>query len=117
VVNPDETVILIGERGSTQCLMGFHPQPGNYTIYVPPGVSLDRGDKWDFLCPVCRANLRSKEHDNLCSLVCWQGQRRRLVLFSRVVGEQATYTVEDRTAEKHGENADQYDDTLKRLKN
>jgi hypothetical protein len=118
VVNPDETVILLGERGSIQCLLGFHPQPGNYTIYVAPGIDMSRGDLWDFLCPICRANLRSEEHDNLCKLICWQGQKRRLVLFSRVVGEQATYTVEDQTVdEKHGTDADQYDDTLRRLKN
>jgi hypothetical protein len=118
VVNPDETVILLGERGSTQCLMGFHPQPGNYTIYVPPGVDLAQGDKWDFLCPVCRANLRSYEHDHLCALVCWQGPKRRIVFFSRIVGERATYVVEDTSVdEKHGDHADAYNDTLRKLKN
>ena len=110
VVNPDETVILVAERKDEQMLIGFHPQPGNYTIYVPPGVQLDRGDEWEFSCPLCRANLRAPEHPNLSTLVVWQGNERRRVLFSRIVGERATYVVQDRkVAETHGDAAKAYD--------
>ncbi len=110
VVNPDETVILVAERENQQMLIGFHPQPGNYTIYVPRGVQLSRGETWEFFCPLCRANLRSEEHPNLAALVVWQGDVRRRVLFSRVVGEQATYIVQDKdVAQRLGEHADLYD--------
>jgi hypothetical protein len=116
VVNPDETVILLAERGDEQTLLGFHPQPGNYTIYVPPGVTLSRGDEWEFSCPVCRANLRAPEHPNLCALTVWQGSERRRVLFSRIVGEQATYVVADQSvAEAHGGDVDAYDTQKIRL--
>ncbi|MFO8071424.1 MAG: hypothetical protein R6V85_06075 [Polyangia bacterium] len=110
VVNPDETVILVAERNNQQMLIGFHPQPGNYTIYVPQSVQLSRGDVWEFFCPLCRANLRSEEHPHLAALLVWQGDVRRRVLFSRVVGEQATYIVQDKdVAQRLGEHADLYD--------
>jgi hypothetical protein len=114
VVNPDETVILIMERGADQVLIGFHPQPGNYTIYMPPGMELQRGEQWEFYCPLCRANLIAQEHENLCALVCWQGEIRRRVLFSSIVGERATYVVEEKAVHTHGDDSHAYD--TKRLR-
>lgn len=117
VVNPDETVILIAGRSDVRILIGFHPQPGNYTIYLPPGCDLRAGDRWDFFCPVCQENLQSEEHENLCSLVVWQGAARRRILFSRVVGERATYiTLDSNVEQKLGEHAGRYEQTLPRFR-
>jgi hypothetical protein len=109
VVNPDETVILVAAREGLQILMGFHPQPGNYTVYLPPGVELGQGERWDFYCPLCRQNLASAENEDLCELQLWQGDVRRRVMFSRVAGERATYIVMDENSdERHGEHAQKY---------
>ncbi|MDD5308112.1 MAG: hypothetical protein PHU25_12390 [Deltaproteobacteria bacterium] len=110
VVNPDETVIVLAAREDKQILLGFHPKPGNYTLYLPPGEDLGEGERWDFYCPICRRSLASEEHENLCSLIIWQGDKRRRVLFSRVAGERATYVIEDRNvAETYGEHAASYE--------
>jgi hypothetical protein len=110
VVNPDETVILLAALEDRQILLGFHPNPGNYTLYLPPGVEMGEGERWDFYCPICRQNLASDEHENLCALIIVHGGKRRRVLFSRVAGERATYVIEDRTVEEmHGEHASSYE--------
>ncbi len=115
IINPDETVILVANRGDSTILLGLHPQPGNYTMYIPPGCDLRMGDRWDFYCPVCRENLLSEEHENLCTLTIWQGDARRKLLFSRVFGERATYVVADKNLENsYGEHSKNYENTVPR---
>ena len=117
VVNPDETIILLASRQDVTILLGFHPQPGNYTIYLPPGCEMRVGDRWHFYCPVCRQNLISKEHENLCSLTAWQGEDRREGLFSRVVGEKATYVITESEVEAtHGDDSKTYEKTIPRFR-
>ena len=119
ILNPDETVILIAHVDRRDVLIGFHPQPGNYTIYLPQGVDLKWGVGIDFYCPLCRTNLESRSHENFCELVIWQGRARRRILFSRIAGEHATYVVQEepkakkaKVEERHGEHTDRYNITL-----
>ncbi len=57
MLNPDETVVLIGECGPHRILIGFHPEPGNYRAFFPPEFELQEGSMWDFSCPVCDRSL------------------------------------------------------------
>ena len=41
-LNPDETIILVGEHADHRILVGLHPQPGDYQAYLPP--TLGSGD-------------------------------------------------------------------------
>lgn len=105
MLNPDETVVLIGECGPHRVLMGFHPEPGNYRVYLPPGVELEEGSLWSFFCPVCSQSLMMEFAPNLCALdLATQGVRHRL-FFSRTAGEQATFVITAEGIEHHGEDA------------
>ena len=117
MLNPDRSVILTATHGDICVLIGFHPQPGNYEVYLPPGVRAKKGSKWDFACPVCQASLTAEEADNLCELeLCMEGKTLRL-FFSRIAGEQATFVVrEDDLKEKHGADLLQYDPLWAQLK-
>lgn len=93
MLNPDETVILIGQHGDTRILLGFHPEPGTYRAYLPPGADVVEGTTWDFSCPLCHASLGTDVAPELCALdVLTSGQRLR-VYFSRKAGERATFVV------------------------
>jgi hypothetical protein len=93
MLNPDETVVLLAARDEEMHLVGFHPQPGNYEVYLPPGTTMPQGSRWDFLCPVCRRSLVTEAAEDLCALdVHTVGEKHR-VFFSRVAGEQATFVV------------------------
>jgi hypothetical protein len=108
MLNPDETVVLIGECGPHRILMGFHPEPGNYRAYLPPEFNLQEGSMWDFSCPVCDRSLVSEIAPELCALdMATQGARHRL-FFARTAGEQATFVITAEGIATHGKDADQH---------
>ena len=115
VVNPSGVVTLVAARGGVRLLLGFHPEPGNYQLFLPPGAALRDGEEWSFSCPVCHADLACADHPNLCELVQIVGGERRRLLFSRIAGERATYVLcdDDDLVERHGDHADKYDDTVR----
>lgn len=109
MLNPDETVILVAQHGDTRVLLGFHPQPGNYRAYQPPGVDIDAGANWDFSCPLCHADLATDAAPDLCALdMLTRGSRHR-VYFSRTAGDQATFVVSaEGIVERHGRDAERH---------
>ena len=116
-LNPAETVVLTAAQGKTWMLVGFHPKPGNYRVFLPPDVSVDPGSRWDFFCPVCQENLVSEEDDNLCALEMESKDGRTTILFSRIAGERATFVVRGATVKKSfGEHATRYDVATSQLK-
>ena len=109
VLNPQETIILVALHKDKRLLVGFHPEPGNYTIYTPPGVSVEPGSRWDFYCPLCQTNLSTKENPDLCVIHMLTGARPYRVLFSRVAGRRATFVMGERGIhEQHGDDATHY---------
>ena len=108
-LNPDETIILIGEHGGSRALVGFHPQPGNYQAYLPPGLEVEQGTTWSFYCPVCQQSLVTEVSPRLCALDMVQGEIRHRVYFARVAGEQATFVVSaEGLLERHGKDAEKH---------
>ena len=109
MLNPDSTIVLMAAHGDQRILIGFHPEPGNYEIYLPPDVALDEGQHWDFFCPVCHENLVDGKLSNLCELRVRAGDSEQRVFFSRIAGEQATFLMSDKkVAAKHGSHVEQY---------
>jgi hypothetical protein len=107
-------IVLLAMRSGASMLVGFHPEPGNYDVYLPPGAQIEDGSVWDFHCPLCRASLKNEQHENLAELALDEGGRRKRLLFSRVAGEHATYVItESDQAISHGEHQDAYDDTVR----
>lgn len=114
VVNPDETIILVAVQDHMKFLIGFHPAPGNYTIYLPPGAELVVGARFQFLCPVCQTDLAAAGQNSLSTLDVWQGDVRRKILFSNIAGEHATYVVKDEdVVDAHGQHSSTYDGSIK----
>ena len=108
MLNPDQSIILVGVQDDRRTLMAFHPEPGNYELHVPPHSAIVPGSRWDFLCPVCQKSLATTENENLCALDLIEGATRRRVLFSRVAGEHATLVVADEKLTGYGEHAPTY---------
>jgi hypothetical protein len=115
VINPGGIVMLVAAQDGARMLIGLHPEPGNYELFLPPGFVPIAGSEWDFYCPVCQASLTCQDHRKLCELVQIVGNERRRLLFSRIAGERATYVLcdDDGIVERHGDHADRYDDTVR----
>lgn len=117
VLSPGDRIVLVGSRGSDRVLVSFHPQPGNYDVWLPPGVEVQQGDVWTFFCPLCCSDLTSPDNDKLCALELLTNDLPRQVLFSRVAGERATFIVNPTTIEyRHGTDAERYVEQEMQLK-
>lgn len=114
LLNPAGPVTLVARVNETSFMMAFHPEPGNYDIYLPPQADYTPGLVWDFFCPVCRNPLTSEQHETLCEVIQIIAGARFRLLFSRVAGEKATYVIGEKAVAKAlGDDADRYDDTVR----
>jgi len=95
VLNPDDSVMLIVSTAGTQVLVGFHPQPGNYTVYTPPGFEFERGKRYEYYCPLCRQNLIVQQKEAVSALHLKQGDAVRTVLFSNISGKCDTRVIDE----------------------
>ena len=108
-LNPARTIVLKMSRDDVTCLIGMHPQPGKYEIYLPPNVTTEDGTAWDFSCPLCSEALMTEHEPNLCELDLTVDDHKVKILFSRIAGEHATFLCpEDRPCEEYGEDAERY---------
>ena len=109
MLNPDETIVLIARQGSERLLVGFHPKPGNYKVYMPPGVEVEEGSRWDFFCPVCQRDLVSELADELCAVDITTEHESHRVFFSRVAGTKATFVVSAEGLQgQHGKDVEKH---------
>lgn len=109
VLNPGESVVLIAAHGANRVLMGFHPAPGNYQAYVPPGIEIEPGEVWDFSCPLCHASLVSYVDRGLCAIDLHAEGGKHRVYFARTAGQRATFVVSsDGTVTSHGADASRH---------
>lgn len=117
VLNPDGPIILLAEHGERQLLAGFHPQPGNYEVYLPGDMTVAPGTRWAFFCPVCRQPLTTEVSEDLCALDVDTCGKTHRIFFSRVAGEQATFVITaEGLLEDYGVHTDQYLEHLVHLK-
>jgi len=117
MLNPHNTIILTARHGEKSVLIGIHPDPGNYEFFLPPDVFVQPGSKWDFLCPVCHAELSTEDNENLCVIEMWKDEQVHKIFFSSIAGEQATFVVKENVLEqKHGKDSDVYLHSLIQLK-
>ncbi len=108
MLNPDDTIILIADCPAGRVMTGFHPEPGNYRAYFPPGITVKEGVEWDFFCPVCGESLKAAIAPRLCALDMVVSGSRHRVFFSRTAGEKATFVISAEGVEKLGSHAQRH---------
>ncbi len=117
MLSPHHTIMLVAEHGDRRTLIGFHPEPGNYQVFLPPGEEVREGEVWTFRCPLCQQDLSDGQPEGLCALDLHGEAGTHRVLFSRVAGEQATFVIgNEGLAAQHGVHADRYRASLANMK-
>lgn len=117
MLNPEDNVVLRAEREDHRFLAGFHPQPGNYEVELPPGEEMPKGTRWEFFCPICDHSLVSELSDDLCALDVHTGGDVHRIYFSRIAGEEATFMVSaEGLLKDYGVHTDRYLEHLVHLK-
>ena len=94
ILNPGVSIVLLGHYQGCDTLLAFHPEPGNYEVAVPYNMTINRGEVWDFTCPVCHESLNLADEEKLAALDMTDGKGNwHKVIFSRIAGEQATFVI------------------------
>lgn len=95
-----------GSRG----LVFLSPKIGDYSIVSHEEYKLSDGDKLDFYCPLCQANLvAEKVSGNLGRVIMIdENKKESRILFSEIVGQRCTFKISEENVEAYGDNLDEY---------
>ncbi len=102
-------VILVGECEQRRTLLVLNPEPGNYALQTADGQPLEPGAEWELSCPLCGEDLSVPLKRRLARLEMVTATGKvKLVMFSKVANEQATFVLGDGTIEPHGRDSKTY---------
>lgn len=109
-LNPSEDhVILLADSKYGKGIFVFDHEPGNYDLILPEGIEVEKGQHWDFYCPVCNKNLQSEENENIAKVHMKDPQGSdHMVMFSRIAGEQSTFLVRGDGVKEYGADCINY---------
>ncbi len=117
MLNPQDAIILVARHKDRVWLVGLHPEPGEYEVFVPPDVKVTSGDRWSFACPVCSVDLVTDFSNDLCAVDIHSDDEDHRVFFSRIAGEQATFVISaEGLRSKHGKDVDTYEQETAQMK-
>lgn len=89
------------------------PELGEYTYHNHPSFKIDAGEEFDFLCPICHADLSVSGKEKLAKVIMREkdnGKHEFFIVFSRKEGERCTFKVSEKHLETYGEAASKYVD-------
>jgi len=95
-----------GKRG----LIFISPQIGDYHHVTHESFELHEGEKVQFLCPLCHANLAALSvNQNLAEIIMIDEEGVEWdIYFSEIVGEKCTYKIHDKEVQSFGSNSGKY---------
>ncbi len=110
-LNPGESAIILSATGDAgRGLFLFNAAPGDYELVLPEGIVLEKGQKWEFSCPICRENLTSAADGNIATIRLFDEEgKEHAVFFSKIAGEHCTFVVNAEGVSAYGPHANQYE--------
>ncbi|MCF8219339.1 MAG: hypothetical protein K9I29_04845 [Bacteroidales bacterium] len=111
-LNVSNNVIFAAEKDDgTKGLILLHPEIGNFESDQHEKFVIGEGEKVEFKCPACNANLKAPKARNLAKIEAVSEDNKVFeVYFSRIKGEKSTYTLEGESVEIYGEHSENYKD-------
>jgi len=98
-------------------ILMLHPQVGNYSVIKHPSFDYEEGEKVEFHCPYCNAELTSERNKNLVKILMIDAKKQEFeILFSRVAGEKSTFVIMGEKVEPFGPDSTKYMDYLRAKK-
>ncbi len=107
-LNPGTKIILKAHLSSLKGLFLFSPSLGDYEVISPSDFPTHPGEEIEFSCPVCSFDLSSSRSERFAELLFIIGDDEGQVIFSKVVGEQATFLVMPDHTEQFGKDVEGY---------
>ena len=107
-MNPGTKIILKANLSSLKGLFLFSPRLGDYEVISPSDFPTHPGEEVEFSCPVCSFDLTSPRSERFAELMFMEGSEEGRVIFSKVVGEQATFLIMSDKTETFGKDVGGY---------
>lgn len=103
-------VLSVKVESEQKGLILFEKELGNYEVKKHDLIQYKKGDLVGFYCPICHENLAADDvNSNLAKVIMVDDENHEsIVMFSKVVGEHATYKVSDSKIESYGEDKEKY---------
>ena len=109
VLNIDGKIILTAEKqNNDKGLILLHQEIGNYSIFHDKSFNLEKNETVEFFCPVCHNSLQHQKNKNLVRIIMEKDDKKLIMLFSNIYGEECTYIVQDSDVKSYGECAKKY---------
>ena len=87
----------------------LHKELGNYSVEQHPEFKTDKGERVQFFCPACHANLTTDINKNLAHVVLQEKDGKEFdIYFSQIAGEKLTYQIVGETMKVYGDDSDNY---------
>lgn len=113
VLNPVKEIVLGGRFGRVRTLFLFPPDLGDYNFATAPGIEVVPGDTWEFFCPLCQHNITTSFSRSLAELHLLEDDgERRVVVFSKVANQHASFELTRGGVEAFGEHKEVYFDAF-----
>jgi uncharacterized protein YbaR (Trm112 family) len=108
-------VLSVHSKDNQRGLLLFEKRLGDYDVKKHDLIQYEKGETVGFFCPICHQNLVSEFNANLAKVIMIEENDSECeVLFSKVVGEQATYKIKNGIIEAFGADKNKYLDSLKK---
>ena len=111
ILNPNVRVVLIAHFEDRKGLVLLSPKLGDFKFHCDKGFydGVHKGDLLEFHCPVCSESLTSPTMENFTEMLLLNGDRAgaepKLLRFSRVSEERATFVYDGESVKEFGEDA------------
>ncbi len=110
-----KVVLSVHSKDDQKGLLLFEKRLGDYNVKKHDLIQYEKGEMVGFFCPICHENLVSAINSNLARVIMIdENDSECEVLFSKVVGEQATYKIKNGNIEAFGADKNKYLDSLKK---
>lgn len=97
------------KRGDLGLIL-LSPKIGDYTVHKHPFFNFKKGERVQFFCPICHADLVAIDvNENLAKIKMIDDKNKEhTILFSGIAGEKCTYKITDKNVEAFGKDASKY---------
>ena len=103
ILNTNDHVHFVVREHSNSYDIYLSAEVGDYNYQVKPEISFETGTELEFFCPHCNENLKCEKYPDFVSIKLVISHAVDFeVLFSRKIGEQATYIITQDGVEKYG---------------
>lgn len=104
-------IVAKSETSKQQCILLFNAELGNYEVIHHSTIRFEEGEKVEFFCPVCHADLTASEiNENLVRIIMIDEDNKKFdIYFSKVSSENSTFKIQNNNIiESLGEDHSNY---------